>query len=210
MPQFPQLYPILDAGFLPGESREASLRQLALSLLQSGVTLLQYRNKQGSDRQQLEDARILRESLPVGRIQLIFNDRADLAVLADFDGVHVGQTDLSPEAARRVVGDSRMVGVSTHNEEQLRQAISSAADYVAIGPVFATSSKENPDPMVGLEGVKLARSLTSKPVVAIGGIGLANAKSVLASGATSVAVISAVFSSPDPAKIVEDFFQLFG
>ncbi len=208
--QIPPLYPILDASFLPVENREPFLRKLASSLLDVGITLLQYRNKQGSDRQQLEDARILREVLPAGRVQLIFNDRADLAVLAGFDGVHVGQTDLSPEGARRVVGDSFVVGISTHNGEQLCRAVTSSVDYVAIGPVFATSSKQNPDPVVGLEGVGLARSLTSKPLVAIGGIDRTNAKSVLKAGADSVAVISAVFSSPDPAKIVRDFLQLFG
>jgi thiamine-phosphate pyrophosphorylase len=210
MLQLSPLYPILDNAFLPTADREPFLRSLALNLLDAGVTLLQYRNKQGSDRQQLEDARVLREVLPKGRVKLILNDRADLAVLADFDGVHVGQTDLSPEAARRVVGQYSIVGVSTHNEEQLRKAITSVADYVAIGPVYATTSKQNPDPVVGLEGVKLAHSLTAKPVVAIGGIGLGNAKAVLEAGADSVAVISAIFASPQPAKIVQDFFRIFG
>lgn len=210
MLQLSKLYPILDSAFLPTENRESFLRMLSASLLDAGVTLLQYRNKQGSDREQLEDARILRESLPGGRVQLIMNDRADLAVLAGFDGVHVGQTDLSPAAARRVVGESSIVGVSTHNREQLQEAVASVADYVAIGPVFATTSKQNPDPVVGLEAVRLARSLTSKPVVAIGGIGLENANTVLEAGASSVAVISAVFAAPDPAKMVRDFFRLFG
>jgi thiamine-phosphate pyrophosphorylase len=201
----PPLYPILDASCLPVEARELSLRNLASGLLEAGVTLLQYRNKQGSDREQLEDAKILREILPSGRVQLIFNDRADLAVLVNFDGVHLGQTDLSPQGARRVVGDSCYVGISTHNEDQLRKAIVEPVDYVAIGPVFATSSKQNPDPVVGLQGVKMARSFTTKPLVAIGGIDLNNAKSVLESGADSVAVISAIFSSPEPPQIVRDF-----
>lgn len=205
MLQLPQLYPILDDAFLPVESRESRLRSLASSLLDAGITLLQYRNKKGSDRQQLDDARLLREILPKGRVKLILNDRADLAVLADFDGVHVGQTDLSPESARRVVGVNKIVGVSTHNREQLQQAIVSVADYVAIGPVFETTSKLNPDPVVGLEGVRMARSLTSKPLVAIGGIGLENAMSVLETGADSVAVISAIFASSNPAKKIEEF-----
>ena len=204
------LYPILDASFLPEtDDREAFLRSLALSLLEAGVTLLQYRNKQGSDRQKLDDARCLRETLPQSRVRLIFNDRADLAVLAGFDGVHVGQTDLSPESARKVVGLNRIVGISTHNEAQLRVAVCSPADYVAIGPVFPTSSKVDPDPVVGLEGVRLARSLTSKPIVAIGGIGLANAKSVIDAGASSVAIISAIFGAPDPSRAARDFLQLF-
>jgi thiamine-phosphate pyrophosphorylase len=142
-------------------------------------------------------------------VQLIFNDRADLAVLSEFDGVHVGQTDLSPEAARSVVGPDRIVGVSTHNEQQLRAAIDSPVDYVAIGPVFPTGSKLNPDPVVGLEGVKLARSLTSKPIVAIGGINRENARYVIGAGASSIAVISAVFGVSDPAKAVREFLKLF-
>ena len=109
------------------------------------------------------------------------NDRADLCVAADFDGLHVGQDDLSPEAARRIIGGgshgkARWLGVSTHNPEQLAEADKTSADYLAIGPVFATSSKANPDPVVGLEGVRRARELTRKPLVAIGGITRANAR----------------------------------
>lgn len=203
------LYPILDAGFLPEDGREGFLRSLAGKLFDAGITLLQYRNKQGSDRQRIEDARVLREVLPQGRVTLIFNDRADLAVLCGFDGVHVGQTDLSPQATRSVVGPEKIVGISTHNEQQLRAAVDSPVDYIAIGPVFPTSSKLNPDPVVGLEGVRLACSLTSKPVVAIGGIDLENAKSVIEAGASSIAVISAVFAHPEPAQAVREFLKLF-
>jgi thiamine-phosphate pyrophosphorylase len=173
------LYPILDAGFLPEEGREGFLRSLAKDLFDAGITLLQYRNKQGSDRQKMEDARVLREVLPRGRVTLIFNDRADLAVLSNFDGVHVGQTDLSPQAARSVVGPEKIVGISTHNEQQLRVAVDCPVDYIDIGPVFPTRSKLNPYPVVSLEGVKLARSLTAKPIVAIGGITLENTKLVM-------------------------------
>lgn len=203
------LYPILDASFLPEEGREGFLRSLAKDLYDAGIALLQYRNKQGSDRQRMEDARILREVLPQGRVTLIFNDRADLAVLSGFDGVHVGQTDLSPQAARSVVGPEKIVGISTHNEHQLRAAVDFPVDYIAIGPVYPTSSKLNPDPVVGLEGVKLARSLAAKPIVAIGGINLENAKSVIEAGASSVAVISAVFALPEPAQAVREFLKLF-
>jgi thiamine-phosphate pyrophosphorylase len=145
------------------------------------------------------------------RIRLIMNDRADLCLAADFDGVHVGQDDLSPESVRRIIspregGPERWLGVSTHNPEQLREADLTSADYLAIGPVFATSSKEKPDPVVGLEGVRRARALTRKPLVAIGGITRANAASVIEAGADSVAVISDLLR--DPGKSAEEFLRI--
>lgn len=133
--------------------------------------------------------------MPSG-VRLIINDRADLAVASGADGVHLGQDDLPIEDARRVVGDERWIGVSTHNLEQLGAALESSADYIAIGPVFATVSKDNPDPVIGLEGVRLARSMTKKPLIAIGGITLDNCRSVIEAGADSVAVISAILDDP--------------
>jgi thiamine-phosphate pyrophosphorylase len=141
--------------------------------------------------------------------RLILNDRADLAVLANFDGVHVGQGDLSPEDARRVVGPDRIVGFSTHTDEQARIAEQSSADYIAIGPIFATGTKPDASPVVGLEGVRRARALTTKPLVAIGGITRANARSVIDSGADSVAVISALFAANEsPEHVARDFLAL--
>jgi thiamine-phosphate pyrophosphorylase len=134
------------------------------------------------------------------------NDRADLALAADFDGVHVGQDDLSPESVRKIIGPNRWLGVSTHNPEQVAEADQTSADYLAIGPVFSTSSKQNPDPVVGIEGVGRARQLTRKPLVAIGGITRANAASVIAAGADSVAVISDLVR--DPRKSAEEFFRI--
>lgn len=145
---------------------------------------------------------------PLGQdsIRLIMNDRADLALAADFDGVHVGQDDLSPESVRKIIGPDRWLGVSTHNPEQVAEADKTSADYIAIGPVFATSSKERPDPVVGLEGVRRARQLTRKPLVAIGGITRANAAAVIEAGADSVAVISDLLR--DPGKSAEAFFRI--
>ena len=134
------------------------------------------------------------------------NDRADLCLAAEFDGVHVGQDDLSPASVRAIIGPERWLGVSTHNPEQLREADLTSADYLAIGPVFATSSKDKPDPVVGLEGVRRARQLTRKPLVAIGGITRANAASVIEAGADSVAVISDLLR--DPRKSAEEFFRI--
>jgi thiamine-phosphate pyrophosphorylase len=139
-------------------------------------------------------------------VRLIINDRADLCLAADFDGVHVGQDDLSPESVRKMIGPDRWLGVSTHNPDQLGEADATSADYLAIGPVFATSSKDRPDPVVGLEGVRRARALTRKPLVAIGGITRANAASVIEAGADSVAVISDLLR--DPRKSAEEFFRI--
>ncbi|HMK29775.1 MAG TPA: thiamine phosphate synthase, partial [Terriglobales bacterium] len=162
---FPHFYPILDAAFFPDRT---ALLAAAEELRAAGVELLQYRNKRGSARQILGDAEGLKSA--VGQsVRLIMNDRADLCLAAGFDGLHVGQEDLSPDGARRVLGPDLWVGVSTHNPEQLQEADASAADYVAIGPVFATSTKQRPDPVVGLEGVRRARERTRKPLVAIGG-----------------------------------------
>lgn len=153
----------------------------------------------------LSDAREIRRRLG-RRIVLIMNDRADLALAGDFDGVHVGQDDLSVEAVRRVVGPELIVGASTHNPEQLQVADQTSADYLAIGPVFATASKVNPDPVVGVDGVRRARELTRKPLVAIGGITLDNARAVLEAGADSLALISSLV--PEPAKSISLFQQL--
>jgi thiamine-phosphate pyrophosphorylase len=141
-------------------------------------------------------------------VRLIMNDRADLALMAEFDGVHVGQDDLSPESVRTIIGPDRWLGVSTHNPEQLATADQTSADYLAIGPVFSTTSKDKPDPMVGLEGVRRARRLTSKPLVAIGGITRQNAASVIEAGADSVAVISDLLR--EPGKSAEEFFRILG
>jgi thiamine-phosphate pyrophosphorylase len=200
----PRLYAILDRSQF-GDA--ALLMNAAEELRAGGVTLLQYRNKSGGAREMLEEGRELTRRFG-GSMKLIMNDRSDLCLAADFDGVHVGQEDLSPEGARRVIGPKLWLGVSTHNPEQLREADLTSADYLAIGPVFATSSKMNPDPVVGLEGVRRARQLTRKPLVAIGGITRANARSVIDAGADSVAVISDLVRSPR--ETAEEFFRILG
>jgi thiamine-phosphate pyrophosphorylase len=203
----PRLYAIVDSS-----AHESTLSLLAFAdaLAAGGCTLLQYRNKSRNARVMLEQAtelrRLSRARVPGPHVRLIMNDRADVCLAADFFGVHVGQDDLSPEAVRAIIGPDRWLGVSTHNLEQLREADLTSADYLAIGPVFATSSKEKPDPVVGLEGVRRARQLTRKPLVAIGGITRANAASVVEAGADSVAVISDLLR--DPRKSAEEFFRV--
>ena len=230
----PRLYPILDAACFRDTS---ALLAAAEELAAAGCTLIQYRNKSGNARVMLEQARELKKCLCVwsgGRpgppassataprtgasgapqfVQLIMNDRADLCLAAEFDGVHVGQDDLSPDAVRKIIGwgkqeKARWLGVSTHNPGQVGEAEQTSADYIAIGPVFVTSSKVNPDPVIGLEGIRRARELTRKPLVAIGGITRANARSVVEAGADSVAVISDLLR--DPRKSAEEFLRILG
>jgi thiamine-phosphate pyrophosphorylase len=196
----PRLYAILDASLFPNTG---DLCASAEELVAAGVTLLQYRNKTGNARQMLEQAQELRQHL---RLKLIMNDRADLCLAAGCDGVHVGQDDLSPQGARKVIGDGLWLGVSTHNPEQVILADQTSADYIAMGPVFSTTTKANPDPVVGLEGIRRARALTRKPLVAIGGITRANCRAVIEAGADSVAVISGLMA--EPGKSAEDFLRI--
>jgi len=200
----PRLYAILDPScFQSGEA----LFDAAQKWCEGGVSLLQYRNKSGSARETLEQARELRQRLG-NKVQLIMDDRADLAVAAGFDGVHVGQDDLSADAARKIIGKKLWLGVSTHNPEQITEADQTSADYLAIGPVFLTRSKENPDPVVGLEGVRIARKQTTKPLVAIGGITRRNCCAAIEAGADSVAVISDLVR--EPRKSAEEFLRILG
>jgi len=191
----PRLYVILDPALLRIPTKEC-----AKSLVDAGVRLIQYRNKRASGRELFETSRELAEYLnPVG-VQFIVNDRADIAVLADARGVHVGQDDLGVEQARRVIGDGKWVGVSTHNAGQFRAVLETSADYVAVGPIFATGSKENPDPVVGVGFVREARAMTDKPLVAIGGITLERAVEVINAGADSVAIISDILHAENVGK----------
>src|ERR1700677_3481275 len=202
----PRFYPILDAGLLLRTG--LSLESFAQQLRAAGIRFLQYRDKEASDALLLQRAAILRRIFPSSDSCLILNDRVPLVLSAGYDGMHVGQDDLSPAQARALLGPEMMVGISTHGEGQLLNAADSPVDYVAIGPVFATSSKQVPDPVVGLEGVRRARALTDKPLVAIGGITRANCAAVMEAGADSVAVISDLIQNPG--KSVEDYFRRLG
>ena len=201
----PRLYAIVDRDAL--DARGMTAGEFAQELRDAGVRLVQYRDKGGSPQQILcAAAEISHVFAGVDDAVLVMNDRADLALLAGW-GVHVGHTDMSPADARTLLG-AAAIGVSTHNEAQVLAADAGAADYVAIGPVFATASKSDTEPVVGLEGVRRARSLTSKPLVAIGGITRENARSVIEAGADSVAVIGALLAVGEPsAKIAKDFLD---
>lgn len=207
--RLPQLYVIVDAEVLA--SRRVELREFARELRAAAVGLVQYRDKVGSPQSVLAGAAVLTQVFAGSGCRLMLNDRPDLAMLAEFDGVHVGQGDLLPEDARHVVRAERWVGVSTHNDEQIRLADLTSADYVAVGPVFATGTKLDAEPVIGLDGVRRARALTTKPIVAIGGITRANARSVMEAGADSLAVISALFVEGESVeKVARDFLEILG
>jgi thiamine-phosphate pyrophosphorylase len=206
----PPLYPILDAGLL--RSCGISIEDFASTLRRAGIRFLQYRDKDSADAGVLHQSGLLRGIFPSHDSTLILNDRVHLLESSGFDGVHVGQDDLSAQQARAIIGSSRILGLSTHNEEQLTFARLMPVDYIAIGPVFATRSKANPDPTVGLAGVREARRLTSKPLIAIGGITPENARLVLDAGADSIALISALLPTPTRSmkKVLEDFLATIG
>ncbi|MDT5157512.1 MAG: thiamine-phosphate pyrophosphorylase [Acidobacteriota bacterium] len=193
----PRLYPITDR-LLSGLSHAEQVARLS----EGGARLVQLREKHLSPREFYSEAE---EALKVARargVRLVINDRADIALALGADGVHLGQDDMPPLAARALLGDKAIIGFSTHSVEQAVGASRLPIDYVAIGPVFATSSKDNPDAVVGLEGVRGVREVLGPiPLVAIGGVTRERARAVLEAGADSVAVLSALLPSLDPAEI---------
>lgn len=199
----PRLYVILDAALLTVPETEC-----AEKLAAAGVRLLQYRNKRASARELFESSRRLSSLLIPQGVTFVVNDRADVALAADASGVHVGQEDLGAEAARSVIGGGKLLGVSTHNLEQFKQAADTSADYVAVGPVFSTSTKANPDPVVGIELIRQVRSLTDKPIVAIGGITLERSAEVMRAGADSVAVIGDILLAAHPGQRARQYLEL--
>ncbi len=199
----PRLYVILDAALLTVPESEC-----AQELVDAGVRLLQYRNKKASARELYEGAKRLSSLLTPQDVTFVVNDRADVAWAAGASGVHVGQEDLEAEAARAVIGTGKLLGVSTHTLEQFERAAASSADYIAVGPVFSTSTKANPDPVVGIELIRRVRVLTDKPIVAIGGITLERAGEVIQAGADSVAVVSNILLAPNPGQRARNYIDV--
>jgi thiamine-phosphate pyrophosphorylase len=181
----------------------------AQELAAAGVRLMQYRHKHAPAGEMLNVSKQLAVKLQPQGITFIVNDRPDVAAMSESSGVHVGQDDLGAAATRTLVGD-KIIGVSTHNLAQFEAAAASTADYIAVGPIFATSSKANPDPVVGIDLIRRVRALTDKPIVAIGGIKLENAAEVIAAGADSVAVISDILSAADRAARAKQYIDLLG
>jgi thiamine-phosphate pyrophosphorylase len=172
--------------------------------------LIQFRDKHASSGQLYATCLELKELLRDSGCSLIVNDRADVARATDAEGVHLGQLDLPVEMARRVLVSGKLIGCSTHSLGQVIEADRSTADYIAFGPIFPTASKDNPDPVVGLEGLREARRVTRKPLVAIGGITLQNAPELLAAGADSVAVIGDLLNAPDIGTRAQEFLSILG
>src|ERR1041384_649410 len=190
----PEIHPITDTT-ISGLSHPDQVKQL----IEGGATLIQLREKRMSPREFFQDAR---DSLSIAHSagsKLIINDRVDIALAIGADGVHLGQTDMPVEAARRLLGEHAIVGFSTHNLNQVEEAVSLPIDYLAFGPIFPTATKENPDPIVGLTELAQIKNLVgSLPLVAIGGISAETIREVLISGADSVAIISAVLNGHNP------------
>ncbi len=197
----PKVYPITDR-HLSGLSHAEQVRRL----IEAGATLIQLREKMAAPRDFYRDAEVALKVARDHKVTLIINDRVDIALALQADGVHLGQADLPPDAARKLLGAQRIIGFSTHNIKQVHFAMNEPIDYIAFGPIFDTSSKERPDPSVGLEALRTARQLVKFPLVAIGGITRANACEVLKAGADSVATISAVLR--DAGSIAETFRQM--
>ena len=200
---FPALYAILDPNFSPEPPVE-----FALKLADAGVELIQLRDKRAPARKIHDAALELVTHLSTRGVRIIVNDRPDIAAMVGAGGVHVGQEDLPVEEARRICGPSRWVGISTHNVEQFREATLTSADYIAVGPIFPTAAKENPDPVVGIDFVRTMRKLTPKPIVAIGGVTVESATDVFRAGADSVAVIRDLLSAPNPAGRAHEYLEI--
>ena len=187
----PRFYPILDPEIAArhGVDPVATAEQI----LEGGAKILQFRRKGFFSREVFAQLERVAELCRDAGVQFVVNDRADLAAITGA-ALHLGQDDLTPSSARRVVGLATLIGFSTHNERQLRAAAAEPANYLALGPIFGTASKQNPDPVVGIDELRRLRRLTDRPLVAIGGITRSNAQSVLAAGADSVAIIGDLFT----------------
>jgi thiamine-phosphate pyrophosphorylase len=198
---FPKIYPILDASMIPATGREEFLRRLGGALAGAGVALLEYRNKTGSDVEILADAAILRSALPADQVKLILDDRADLVEEAGFDGVHVDAGDATPAEARRLLGPGRVIGTFGGSDALLPGILQAPVDYLSIGPVFPTTTKQTSKAPIGAEGVRKLREEAGAGavLVAVGGITLKTAPTVLAAGASVIAVSAAIFRASDPA-----------
>ena len=201
--KLPAFYPIIDADLVPAVPA-------AEAMLEAGARILQFRHKSFFSRTAFEAASRISELCRRAGALFIVNDRADIAMLLDA-GLHLGQDDLAPADARRIMPAGSIIGFSTHNEAQLRAAAQEPADYLALGPIFGTASKANPDPTVGLEGLRKLRALTARPLVAIGGITRENAGAVLKAGADSVAVIGDLFPEDgNIARRVKEWLEITG
>ncbi|HMF86054.1 MAG TPA: thiamine phosphate synthase [Nitrospiraceae bacterium] len=195
------LYIILDPSVCPAHP----LTDVLTAAAEAGASIFQYRNKTASMKDAYVEALALRQAAAKAGVLFIVNDRCDLALAVDADGVHLGQGDLPLDLARKVMGQDKLIGISTHNSDQVREATAGKPDYLGFGPIFKPGSKQDHDPVVGLEGLRAMRPLTSLPVFAIGGIQVDQVGEVTRCGANGVAVISAIIKAPDIGHAVRTF-----
>jgi thiamine-phosphate pyrophosphorylase len=195
------IYIILDPSVCPDRSLTDVLKEAAAA----GARLFQYRNKSAAMKEAYAEALLLRKVALDTGVTFIVNDRCDLAMAVDADGVHLGQEDLPLNLARKVMGPDKLIGISTHNPDQVRKATAGKPDYLGFGPIFKPGSKHDHDPVVGLEGLRAMRTLTSLPVFAIGGIQIDQAGEVMRAGANGVAIISAILKARDISHAVKSF-----
>lgn len=196
-----RLYVILDPSVYP----ERPLVEALTAAAEAGASLFQYRNKTASMKDAYVEALALRQAAAKAGALFIVNDRCDLALAVDADGVHLGQSDLPLDLARKVMGPEKLIGISTHNADQVREAAAGKPDYLGFGPIFKPGSKQDHDPVVGLEGLRATRTLTSLPIFAIGGIQSDQAAAVMWAGADGIAVISAILKATDIREAVRKF-----
>jgi len=200
MKQLPRLYAIADASF-------GNPVKLAEALFEGGARLVQVRNKSASARDALEQVERILALAPPDALVLV-NDRVDIALISGAAGVHLGQTDVPPKAAREILGPNRIIGISTHNLQQAIDADGQPVDYVALGPIFATTTKRNPDPVVGVEPLRAASQVLRRPLVAIGGITMRNIGDVLDAGAGSLAVVRDLLDNENVAARTRQWLEI--
>ena len=198
-----RLYVVTDAGLARGRSHQEVIEAAILG----GATIVQYRAKDVSTRQMVTEAQVLRELTRHAGVPFIVNDRVDVALAVDADGVHIGQDDMPVALARKLIGD-RLLGVSAHSHSEAVQAVQDGADYLGVGPVFATPTKPDAAPPIGIDGLTTIRRQISIPIVAIGGINQANAAEVIRTGVNGIAVVSAVVAAEDVAAAARQLIAI--
>ncbi|MGA8671510.1 MAG: thiamine phosphate synthase [Terracidiphilus sp.] len=209
---FPKIYPILDSSCIPSTGRATFLKALGEALAAVGVTLMEYRNKAGSDAEILADAAILRDAMPSQNIKLILDDRVDLVEQSRFDGVHVDAGDVTPAEARRILGTGRIVGTFGGSDMLVPGILNEPVDYLSIGPVYSTTTKQTTKASIGPEGVRRLREQAgaNAVLVGVGGITLDTAPLILAAGAHAVAVSAAIFRKANPAAEFRHWMDALG
>ena len=191
-------------------ARGRALTDIAEGAVRGGATLVQLREKTATTRAFVEEARALKSLLKTLGVGLIINDRLDVALAVDADGVHVGQSDMRVEDVRRLFGSEKIVGLSITDASEIGRSDAAAADYLGVGPVYPQQTKGDAAPALGVEGFAQLRAMTQKPVVAIGGLKPENSAALLAAGADGLAVVSALVAAADPAAEARRFMRLFG